>query len=63
MKKALIKIERELWWKAISLTDELYVSRLYGKGIIIEGFIELRLFCVEFKIDLVVMFREMFYGK
>jgi len=63
MKQLLLKLERELVWRAISLTDELYVCRLYGKGSLVEGFLEIRLIFVELVIEIIVNFREMFYGK
>jgi hypothetical protein len=62
-KKTLIKIEQELVWRAISLSDEVYLARLYDKGSLYELWLELRLAWVELRIESIVNFRQMFYGE
>ena len=63
LKRTLNKLEQELIWKAIWLTDELYVCRLYGKGNLTEDRLRLGLAWVEFKIEIIRGFKQMFYGK
>ena len=63
MRRTLIKIEQELVWRAISLSDQVYLARLYDKGSLYELWLELRLAWVELRIEFIVNFRQMFYGE